>query len=164
MSQRQLASVLFATVGVFIAALRLPEIVLGIVMMSQWDPVVTDSDPVARWSAVSSLGVLLATVLISVELVLLRDRLANRLFPPEASSAGASELQAVAISVLGCYFAVQGLATLSHMWALSGELDWAGLTQLVLGVALFFGSRGLSRLWSLARTAGRSSGGSDRVL
>jgi hypothetical protein len=92
----------------------------------------------------------IVAVLIGSLLVLLRDRLANRLFPPATESLSSRELHAVALSVLGAYFVVQGLAQLVWAW----HFNWSSATQLVLGVGLFFGARAVSRLWWFGRSAG----------
>jgi hypothetical protein len=152
MNQRQLASVLFAAVGVFLVISRLQQIfsLAAAVIPSTVTvnaPPVPDGQRLAL--AVALLGSVLA-VLFGSALILLRYRVANLLFPPAAAAVSSREVQAVALSVLGCYFAVQGVSNLS--WA--GRLDWSGAIQLVLGIALFFGARGLSRLWSLGRSAG----------
>lgn len=150
-----MASVLFTAVGVFIAVSRLPEILIYAAVLAQWNP--ANQDPATPFSQrlvpVTALGGSLVVILVGAGLILLRDRLADRLFSPGTQPLSAREVQAVAYSVLGCYFAVQGLSGISRFgW--SGQLDWAGATQLVLGVALFFGARGLSRLWSLSRSTG----------
>ncbi len=162
MGQRQLASVLFAAVGVFVAASRLPEIFFHIALLAQWTPTIEDpADPVSQRLITtiafvnSLLGVLVGTVL-----VLLRDRLAGHLFPVDSKPIETRDFQAVALSVLGCYFAVRGVSSI--LWP--GQLDWGAVAQVVLGVALFFGARGLSRLWSLSRSADRSRGADERAV
>ena len=154
MNQRQLASVLFAAVGVFLVVSRLQEVFsLAATVIPSTVDVDADATPLPDGQglalAVALMGSVLA-VLVGSALVLLRDRVANLLFPPATASVTSREVQAVALSVLGCYFAVQGVSNLA--WA--GRLDWSGAIQLVLGVALFFGARGLSRLWSFGRSAG----------
>lgn len=153
MDQRQLASVLFAVVGVFIAASRLPEILIYVAMVAQWNSD-NPADPVSQ-RLVSLMGLTssLLAVLLGSSLVLLRDRLAGRLFPPGSETLRTNELQAVAFSVLGCYLGVEGLSGI--LWA--GRLNWGAAIQFALGVGLFVGSRGLSRLWSLGRSAGQRS-------
>ena len=99
--------------------------------------------------SLSLIGVVLAVLCGSV-LVLLRDRVATLLFPAASESLNSREVQAVALSVLGCYFTVHGLSGLAE----AGRFDWGSSTQLVLGIALFFGARGLARLWSFARSPG----------
>ena len=152
MNQRQLASVLFTAVGVFIAASHLPIILIQLAALA---PTLRDLDdsalPVDQrfmfvWGVMSSL----LAVLMGLVLVRFRDRLANRLFPPATESLSSGELHAVALSVLGSYFVVQGVAQLA--WAES--FNWNGATQLVLGAGLFLGAGALSRLWAYGRSAG----------
>jgi hypothetical protein len=162
MNQRQLASVLFTAVGVFIAAAHLPAILMQAAALT---PSIPDlDDPVSpvnqRLMLVLGLMSSLVAVLIGSLLVVLRDRLANRLFPPATESLSSRELHAVALSVLGSYFVVQGLAHLAR----AGDFDWSGAIQLVLGVGLFFGARALSRLWAFGRSAGTAGNvGEDAV-
>lgn len=149
MNQRQLASVLFAVVGVFIAASRVPEVFLHIALLVQASPADQGSQG-SGWqgpTSVSALGAALVAVGIGVTLLLFRNRLAQRLFPIATPSLQSTDVQTVAFSVLGCYFAVQGLSRM--LWA--GRFDWGAAVQLTLGVGLFFGARGLSKLWLLTR-------------
>ncbi len=106
MSQRQLASVLFAVLGGFIAITSVPQVVL-------------------------SIGVLTA----------------------DTGSLAAGDTQAVALSVLGCYFVIESISRLVGR----GHIEWSTVTQLVLGVGLFFGARGVARLWATARAPGSST-------
>ena len=158
MNQRQLASVLFAALGVFMAASRIPDLFIHSALLAPF--VIAHEDAGApidqrSFAVVGLLGAFLA-VGLGFALVVLRDRLAQRLFPASSGPLASREFQAVAFSVLGLFFAVQGLARLG--WA--RPFDWAGATELALGVGLFFGARGLARVWSMARSAGspRSEG------
>ncbi len=148
MSQRQLASVLFTVLGVFIIATRIPYIVAGAVYLLSSNA----SSERGLAPQFASLALLLLSVLLGGALVLFRDRWADRLFPA-GPSFGGPELQAVGLSVLGCYFVIDGIAGLVRSVPF-GQLEWAAIARVVLGAALFLGARGLSRLWSLARTAG----------
>jgi hypothetical protein len=152
MNQRQLASVLFAAVGLFIAGSHFPEILMyaAVFRPSTPDPDGPASAAGERLFWVLGLMSSLLGILVGSVLVLLRNRLANRLFPPANELVSSREVQAVALSILGCYFAVQGMSRL----AVSGHFSWSDATELVLGVGLFFGARGLSRLWSFGRSAG----------
>lgn len=156
MSQRQLASVLFCVVGVFIAGSRLPDIFPYVVALSQWQYGNEDgaSEFPQRVLYVVSLIATLLAVLMGLLLVVLRERLADMLFRPETRPVEASELQAVALSVVGCYFVVQGLAR--PIWA--GHGNWGAFVEVALGGVLFFGARGLAGLWSLSRSVGGSQG------
>lgn len=161
MDQRQLAGVLFTVAGVFIAGSRLPEIILHVALLGQLEAVPEASVDHAsqRLMSVAAFGASLLAVLVGVGLVLGSGRLANRLFPPGTEPLRAPEVQAVALSVLGCYFAVEGLSRMA--WA--GRTDWGGVTLLALGVGLFVGARGLARIWNTLRFAGTPSraGGLD---
>ena len=145
MDQRQLASVLFAVVGVFIAASRLPDIGFHIAVLAQSNPGYegpSQQRMVAHLVLASALPILMGAAL-----VFFRDRLANRLFPPGSQPLNAPEAQAVALSVLGCYLVVEGLSGVG--W--KGGINWGAATQLGLGVGLFLGARGVARLWSRER-------------
>lgn len=150
MDQRNLGSVLFAVVGVFIAASRLPEIVIHLAVLLGPTPTFpTPSDLAShRLLSVAVFGASLVGVLIGLGLVFMRDRLAHRLFPSATQPVTAPEFQAVALSVVGCYLAVQGLARMG--WA--GRFEWSGALQLALGLGLFVGARGISKLWSFTHS------------
>ena len=148
MDQRQLASVLFAVVGVLIAASRLPDIVYYAAALAQWNR--GDDPDGQRLAGILVIGSSLLAVLVGVGLIFLRNRLANRLFPPAGQPLNAPEAHAVALSVLGCYFVVEGLSGIAR----GGRPGWGSATQLVVCVGLFLGARGVSRLWSLGRTDG----------
>jgi hypothetical protein len=147
MSQRQLASVLFAVLGAFIAISWLPQIVVSIGILAAGNQAAP-----AGYAITLLIGAIIA-VLLGIALVLVRVRLAERLFPADTGSLAARDTQAVALSVLGCYFVIESFSRLVER----GRIDWPSLTQLVLGVGLFFGARGLARLWAAARSAGSST-------
>jgi len=153
MNQRQLASVLFAVVGVFIAASYLPYIAGQVIFLFSSDAVGQQAPGTASplLSQLTSIAFLTVGVLISSALVLFRNRLAERLFPA-GPLLGGQEFQAVGLSVLGCYFVIEGISGVFRLR--SRTLEWGAVAQVVLGAALFLGARGISRLWSLARTAG----------
>ncbi len=161
MNQRQFASVLFAVVGVFIAAARLPELFILVGLLAESSP--TES-PLGGGSQRQTLTIALVASLLAVlvggALVLFRHRLADRLFAAGARPLEARDAQAVALSVLGCYFAVHGISRIA--WG--GRFDWSAAVQLALGVALFFGGRGLSGLWLLSRSAGGSRSVTDSAV
>jgi len=147
MSQRQLASVLFAVLGAFIAITGLPEILVSIGILAAG----VQAAPIA-YAIALLIGAIIA-VILGIVLVLIRVRLAERLFPADPGPLPAQDTQAVALSVLGCYFVVASLSRLAGR----GRIDWSALTQLVLGVGLFLGARGVARLWAAVRTAGSST-------
>jgi hypothetical protein len=147
MSQRHLASVLFAVLGAFSAITWFPQLIVSIGLLAAGD----QAAPVA-YAITFLIGTLIA-VLLGIVLVLIRVRLAERLFPADTGSLAARDTQAVALSVLGCYFVIESVSRLVGR----GRIDWSPVTQLVLGVGLFFGARGLARFWAAARSAGSST-------
>lgn len=83
----------------------------------------------------------------------------------DATAAGATagpavaSFQAIAISLIGLIIAVQTLPRVGVSIGQSlqysvANFDIEGAIQLALGVALFLGAKGLSRLWYRLRTAG----------
>lgn len=162
MNQRQLASVCFGVGGIFLMVSRLPEIVIYVAMLTQWSPFVADqTNPVSERSiAIIGLGGMLLVLLLGLGLVLLRDALATRLFPSGTQSMNGSEIQAVAFSVLGGYFAIHGVAKVYQL----GRLNWVAAAELALGLGLFLGSRGLARVWAQLHSATSNSGASGSVL
>ncbi len=160
MSQRQLASVLFTVLGIFVAVTRLPQIVLQLGLWAQSSG--ASAGPTDAYSAALSITLLISTVmavLLGIGLVLLRNPLAERLFPVDTPPLAARETQAVALSVLGCYFVIESMRRL--VWL--GRVDWSAVAQLVLGLGLFLGARGVARFWAFARSAG-SSGDNERAV
>jgi hypothetical protein len=146
MNQRQLASVLFAVVGLFIVAFRLPEIFVQGAMIAQWDRMVADPAGGVDQRAflvASTVGHLIA-ILLGMGLVVLRDRLAGALFPATGAPLAARDIHAIALSVLGAFLVVHSLRAL----AFPGPSRWAGAVQLILGAGLFLGARRISALWS----------------
>jgi hypothetical protein len=146
MNQRQLASVLFAVVGLFIVAFRLPEIFVQGAMIARWDRMVADPaggvDP--RAFLVASTVSHFFAVMLGAGLVIFRERLAGALFSAAGAPLAARDLHAVGLSVLGAFLVVHSL------WALAfpGPSRWAGAVQLILGAGLFLGARRISALWS----------------
>jgi hypothetical protein len=150
MNQRQLASVLFAVVGLFIVLFRLPELFAQVALVAQWDRMV--ADPVGgvdqrAFLVASTVGHLLA-ILLGMGLVVLRDRLAGALFPATGALA-ARDIHAIALSVLGAFLVVHSLRAL----AFPGPSRWAGAIQLLLGAGLFLGARRISALWTALGSA-----------
>ena len=101
MSQRQFASVLFAVLGVFTTINWLPQVVVAIGLFAQ----------PTRTSITNLVGTLLA-VLLGIGLVVMREKLAERLFAADPGPLAARDAQAVALSVLGCYFAIGAIPRL----------------------------------------------------
>ena len=161
MNQRELACVLFAVVGVFIAITRLPDLIFHVGLLAQSSPEAMSPVDAISQRHISTIGLIasLAAILLGSGLILFRRSVAERLFAASAESLAAREAQAVALSVLGCYFAVQGISRFG--W--TRQFDWTAAIQLLLGIALFFGASGLSGLWMLSRSAGRSRMTSERA-
>ena len=159
MNQRQFASVLFAVVGIFVAINAMSQVVVAIGLLVQ-PPEIGAGLPASSAGVVSAyavtllIGTLIA-LLLGIALLVWRERLAERLFAGDTGPLAARDAQAVALSVLGCYFAIAAFPRLVRFGA--GRIEWAAVTQLVLGVALFLGGRGLARLWTAARSAGSSA-------
>jgi len=169
MNQRQFASVLFAALGVLVGVSELPPL---LILVSQ---VVTASGrgldsptgssplPMVIMALVGSLAV----IGIGAALVMRSDRLAARLFPQPSQPLAVPEAHAVALSVLGCYFAVEGLSHISRRFGFPTpalQFDVARVAQLVLGLMLFFGARGLSGLWGRLRATTTYAPPGDRAV
>jgi hypothetical protein len=107
-------------------------------------------DDFTRVVSIMHLISMITAVLLGLTLALVRDRLARALFPVESQSLVARDTQAIALSVLGCYFAILGVCRLLSDF----QRDWWAVVQVVLGIALFWGSRGLARLWAYNRPGG----------
>ena len=162
MTQRQLASALFAVVGLFIAINWFPQVVLAIGLYGPMEPN-ADQQPPAAYAITLFVGSLIA-VLLGLTLVVLRERLAQRLFAADTGAFAGRELQAVALSVLGCYFAIGAIARLVTVSRFSvSRIQWFAVVELALGVGLFFGARGIARFWAAARSA-RFSSSDERAV
>ena len=147
MSQRQLASVLFAVVGAFTTITWIPQLVMFIGILA------AGAQAAPTPYAITLLIAAVIAIALGILLVLIRDRLAERLFPADTASLAARDTLAVALAVLGCYFVIESASRLVGR----GRIDWSFVTQLVLGVGLFFGARGVARFWAAARSAGAST-------
>jgi hypothetical protein len=154
MNQRELASVLFAVVGLFVAISHVPAIVFHVSRLIDGSFESALNGISGRAMATIGLAASFVAILLAGSLVLFRDRLAHRLFAASGQAQGTRDLQAVALSVLGCYFAVRAISQFA--WA--PRFDWSIVIQVGLGIALFFGASGLSGLWMLARAAGQPRG------
>jgi hypothetical protein len=153
MSQRQLASVLFAVLGVFVAVTWLPQVFLQVGLLSQLKAGTAADD----YGRVMSITYLISTgiaVLLGFGLVLSRDVLARRLFPSDSQPLVGRDTQAAALSVLGAYFVIVGICRL----VARDEIEWSAIVELGLGLWLFLGARGIARLWTFARSAGVNNG------
>src|SRR5712672_3524879 len=156
MSQRQFAGVLFAVVGVFMTMNWLPQIVLAVGFFAQPMETSVGHQANSTYAITLLIGTLVA-ILLAITLVVMRERLAAGLFAADTGPLAARDTQAVALSVLGCYFAIGAIPRLAGVGLFGvGRIEWVAVIQLVLGVALFFGARGVARLWAAARSAGSS--------
>lgn len=129
MRQRQLASVLFPVIGVFIAISGLPRIVLAIGLAVPS----TEASAVSRVDSAYAVTLLIGTlvaVLLGIVLVAMRERLAERLFTADAAPPAAQDAQAVALSVLGCYFGIEAIPRLVAVGRF-GRIEWEAVAQLV---------------------------------
>lgn len=159
MGQRQLAAVLFAVVGLFIILSRLPYLFFHVINLFTVEPPMYGYPSRVGRRTILAVGLIayLLSVGIGAALVFFREKLAAWLFPLESGELVVRDAQAVAFSVLGCYFVVQGI----HGSVFPGFNRWAAGIQVVLGAALFLGARGLAGLWASWRSAGTSSFSSD---
>ena len=81
MNQRELASVLFAVLGAFLAISRLPELIIFIGMLVGANPEIESAGDGISQRHIATLGSigLVAGILAGAGLIGLRDRLAHRL-------------------------------------------------------------------------------------
>ena len=97
------------------------------------------------------------TALLGIVLSLLRERLARWLVPAEsATTFQVRSLLAVGAAALGVYFVALGGMSLGESFAVEQSanrsnpyLFWRGIIAVVVGLCLFLGSVGISRLWAL---------------
>jgi hypothetical protein len=152
MNQSQLASVLFAVLGVFIVGSRLPDLVVQAAIVIQWEPALADPPgPISpRVISAFALVAVLVVMLVGVGLIAFRDRIANLLFSSAPGYTPISEFQAIALSVLGMYFVLNSIPGM--VWP-SG-VRWASAVQALLGIGLFFGARNIASVWSRLRAPG----------
>ncbi len=156
MSPNQLGATLIGAAGIFIFGSRIPDLGMSLAFFV--------SDPDAyQGLGYGLLGFALA-ILSGGALVYWRQFLADKLFPATAQTNGpvGEGPESVGFALLGIYFTIRGLARLP-----SAELSPLSppVIELILGIALFFGSRGLARLWATLRFAGRdpSTSGSENT-
>jgi Na+-driven multidrug efflux pump len=166
MNQRQACEVLLAGGGVVLAVSELPDLGLAFSML-EVESLGEYTEELSRAQAVYWIGSVLFTIACGVALVLARSPIARALFPecetqtPEAEQA---HLQAALLSAVGAYLAVVGLSVLLQACLVRDPRVplsnlWPGVTGPVLqslaGIGLFFGAKGLSGVWTLARSTGR---------
>ena len=114
----------------------------------------------------------LVWLIIGAAMFFKSEQIASALFPDTdrlSISATSDELQQVGFSLLSVYFGIGAIATLAgliyvairnepmdesrlgYLWRLNPEHLVSAAAQLVVCIALFFGSKGLSRLWRRVR-------------
>ena len=167
MNMRKAAEIAFGVLGVWLIVERIPAIPALVISLSL--PSADQSGPL-RWLGFVQIGLFL---LCGLGLVLLRRRLAAWLVPNvEAVLEGsASGFQAAAYSVIGVLSFARGLRDLIAQLALaglsSGDADtWrlyvSPVAQMVVGLALFFGARGLVTIWQSLRNMPHEKEPSER--
>jgi hypothetical protein len=87
-----------------VAVTWLPQIIVSRGLLATGD----QAAPVAY--AITLLVGAIIAVLLGIVLVLIRVRLAERLFPADTGSLAARDTQAVSLSVLGCYFVIESIS------------------------------------------------------
>jgi hypothetical protein len=157
MNPRNAAEVAFGVAGIWLIVSRMPHILVSLAF--------SPADPrgIGRWFGLLHFGLVAGC---GLGLLLLRHRLASWLVPvPQPALSGSVPgLQAAAFSVVGLLMAAHGLAELLARLATSlpihervSFLRFATpLSQLVVGLAVFVGARGLVSIWQSGRTAGQS--------
>ncbi len=115
MTQRDLAAVLFASLGVFIAVSAVPHLFSQVYILSQWEPGWEDgTSPVSvRTFTIATIATSGLSLVAGVLLAVARRGLAERLFPVTTSPLKSSEFLSPALAVLGIYFVVEGLSNAS---------------------------------------------------
>jgi hypothetical protein len=157
MNPRTAAEVAFGVAGIWLIVSRIPDILLTLAFSP------AEPGGVVRWFGLLHFGLVAEC---GLGLLLLRHRLAARLVPmPQTALAGSvPDLQAAAFSVVGLLMAAHGLAELLARLVMSTSIAerssfWrlaTPLVQLVVGLAVFVGARGLVTIWRSVRSAGQS--------
>jgi hypothetical protein len=173
MTARDLGSVLIGTAGIMILALKAPESLAELaVQISQFVEGRIDGG----WSALLSV-LALVPLLLGLALVWYRELLAARLFPEhegERDNRGlsTSEIQQSVLFGLGVYFLVYGAGFLLSLAISSRRTEtsifqnpfvYGYLTEIVAGLWLTLGSRGLLGAVVQLRNAGRNRAEHDNV-
>jgi hypothetical protein len=148
MNPRSAAEVAFGVAGIWLMVSRIPGILLSLAP-SPAEPV-----GVVRWFGLLHFGLVAGC---GLGLLLLRHRLATWLvpLPQPALSGSVPDIQAAAFSVVGLLMAAHGLAELLARLVMSTSIVerssfWrlaTPLVQLVVGLAVFFGARGVVTIW-----------------
>lgn len=153
MNAREVAAAALGTAGIWLIVSRIPDFGVNLAL---WP---LGPDGVVHWVGVIHF---LLWFGCGLGLILLRRRMASWLVPSPQSELTApvvAGLQAAAFSVVGLVLLAHGVADLLGRLAMSVTypdrmtLDWlaAGLAEIVIGLAVFLGARGLVRLWHAIR-------------
>jgi hypothetical protein len=165
MNMRKAVEVAFGVAGVWLIVERIPGIAAWVINLTL--PSEDQTGPL-RWLGFVQVGVLL---LCGLGLLRLRRRLAAWLVPNEEAvlEGSTSGLQAAAYSVIAVLSFARGVRDLLAQLALTGTGDadtWrlyvSPVTQIVVGLALFFGARGLVTMWRSLRTMPHEKEPSER--
>ena len=158
MNPRNAAEIALGLAGIWLIVSRLPE--LGVSLVAS----IKNPDGSVPWFVLVHLGIMIGC---GLGLVFLRHRIAAWLVPmPQPDFKGSvAGLQAAAFSVVGLFLLAQGMAEFLARLTVSGSdagvssaERFAGpLAQIVVGLAIFLGTRGLVGIWQSLRTAGLSS-------
>ena len=152
MNAREVAAAALGTAGIWLIVSRIPDFGVNLAL---WP---LGPDGVVHWVGVIHF---LLWFGCGLGLILLRRRMASWLVPSPQSelTAPVAGLQAAAFSVVGLVLLAHGVADLLGRLAMSVTypdrmtLDWlaAGLAEIMIGLAVFLGARGLVRLWHAIR-------------
>lgn len=158
MTSRNAAALTIGVAGIYFLAENVPASVLALVTFLH------EHEDLEFPVWIGSVHVVLM-LLFGGALLVYRGAIASRLakdMDDASASTGAAGFHAAAISVLGLYFFVPGLSTLVADGAVAltqprfRNIDFVRpAVQTVLGAGLFLGARGLVRVWTALRTAGR---------
>ena len=159
MNSRQAAEIALGVAGVWLIASRTLQAGFSLVvgLTQPWGAL--------SWAPIAYVGLAL---LCGLGLVMLRHRIAAWLVPtPQPIPGGvATDAQAIAFSVLAVYLVAHGLSgvagglPLLRSYVVSGPIERlaAPLAEIIVGVALFVGSRRLAATWESLRTVGLRGG------
>jgi hypothetical protein len=155
-SSRSAAEVALGIAGIWLMVSRIPEFGTNLAL---W--------PVGPDGTLHWVGVVHFTLVVAcgLGLLLLRRSIAARLVPEQQPDLTDSvpALQAAAFSVIGVVLLARGLAdvlgrlvmAVSYSGPISMSWFAPGLAQVIVGLALFLGARGLVSVWHWVRRTAR---------
>lgn len=148
---RSLISALIGLLGVWLILRQVPDYASSLfIALSGREEIPTD--------LLSLYGAHFAvTAVFGIVLILLRGRLARWLVPADSvTSFQERSLIAIGVAVVGAYFVALGAISLGESFAVEQSthssnpyLFWRGIIAVGVGLSLFVGSVGISRLWAL---------------